>query len=1039
MRKNPLFFVAAVVLVCAGLAVARGAQQPASASRLAQLFAHPTSDYSTAPLWVWNDLLTDEMVVGTLRDLAAQQVKQVFVHPRPGLMTPYLSEEWFRLWKVALQEAARLDMKLWIYDENSYPSGFAGGFVPDAMPESRGRGLVFRDEATPTRWADDKLALFDIAGASPRNVSAAARTGEALGPGKYLVAAGARAAAGPWYGGRFYVDLLYPGVTEKFLSVTLDAYKRELGGEFGKRVPGVFTDEPQLRPAGGLPWTDHLPAAFDQRWKYSLLDSLPSLRDPTGDWKRVRHNYFQVLLEQFVERWGKPYYEYCEQNGLEFTGHYWEHEWPNTASVPDNMAMAAWQQRPGIDTLMNQYADDTHAQFGNVRAAREVASVANQLGRARTLSEGYGAGGWDLRFEDMKRIGDWLYVLGINTLDQHLSYVSLRGARKRDHPQSFSYHEPWWDAYHDSASYFARLSVAMSAGQQVNDILVIEPTTTAWMYNGAGKAPAELERLGKSFEDMLNTLERAQVEYDLGSEDVIARHGAAEGSRLRVGRRSYRTVVLAPYTENLNAATVALLEAYLKGGGTVLAAGAPPDRVDGASSGRVTALTALAGWKPVQPADVPAALSARQGNGFAISRRDGDRGILFHHRRQVDGDELLLLVNTSLESRSAGTVEATAGGVEEWDPATGQVRSFPFERTARGVRWTFDLPEAGSLLVRLTKSPLNPTTPAAERFATLGAVAPPTARRVGPNVLVIDYLDVRAGGESRERTYYYQASQFGFQKNGVERNPWDSAVQFRDELIRKTFPAGSGVEATYRFTIKERVPVQLAAVVERPDLYAITCNGRPVAAVKGEWWLDRAFGRIDIASASRVGENEIVLKAAPFTMQHELESVYLLGDFALEAAASGFVVSGDRPLGLGPWNEQGQPFYSQGVAYTQRFTIGQPSGAYRVRLGRWLGSVAKVTVNGKPAGEIFASPWTLDVTRLVRPGANDVEVTVVGTLKNTLGPHHGNPALGTAWPGMFQKAPTPEPPAGASYSTVGYGLFEPFALVQAIAESPARR
>ena len=113
-----------------------------------------------------------------------------------------------------------------------------------------------------------------------------------------------------------------------------------------------------------------------------------------------------------------------------------------------------------------------------------MASVANQLGRARTLCEGYGAGGWDLRFEDMKRIGDWLYVLGVNTLDQHLSYVTLRGARKRDHPQSFSYHEPWWDAYHVSAAYFARLSVAMSQGEQINDILVIEPTTTAWMYNG---------------------------------------------------------------------------------------------------------------------------------------------------------------------------------------------------------------------------------------------------------------------------------------------------------------------------------------------------------------------------------------------------------------------------------------------------------------------------------------------------------------------------------------------------------------------------
>ncbi len=118
-------------------------------SQIKRLFAKPTREYSTAPLWVWNDRLTDKEVVDTLRDLAGQQVKQVFVHPRPGLMTPYLSAEWFRLWKVALAEAQRLDMNLWIYDENSYPSGFAGGWVPEVMPESRGRGLIFREVKTP--------------------------------------------------------------------------------------------------------------------------------------------------------------------------------------------------------------------------------------------------------------------------------------------------------------------------------------------------------------------------------------------------------------------------------------------------------------------------------------------------------------------------------------------------------------------------------------------------------------------------------------------------------------------------------------------------------------------------------------------------------------------------------------------------------------------------------------------------------------------------------------------------------------------------
>jgi hypothetical protein len=264
----------------------------------------------------------------------------------------------------------------------------------------------------------------------------------------------------------------------------------------------------------------------------------------------------------------------------------------------------------------------------------------------------------------------------------------------------------------------------------------------------------------------------------------------------------------------------------------------------------------------------------------------------------------------------------------------------------------------------------------------------------------------------------------------MERNPWDSAVQFRDELIRKTFPAGSGFEASYRFTIAGKVPANLAIVIERPDLYTITCNGKPVRARKGDWWLDKAFGRIAIAQAARAGENVVTITASPFTILHELEPAYVLGDFALRAADRGFVIAPDQPLKLGHWNEQGHPFYSAGVSYRARFDAPTPAGRYAVALPSWHGSVAKVTMNGKPAGYITAPPWECDVTGLVKRGANTIEVVVIGTLKNTLGPHHGRHPPGSAWPRMFQVGPKPGLPPGKDYDTAGYGLREPFTLRQ---------
>src|ERR1039457_3696729 len=288
------------------------------------------------------------------------------------------------------------------------------------------------------------------------------------------------------------------------------------------------------------------------------------------------------------------------------------------------MAMYAWHQRPAIDCLMNQYAEHTHGQFGNARMPRELSSVANQLGMKRTLCEVYGAGGWDLRFEDMKRIGDWHEVLGVNTLNQHLSYVTLRGARKRDHPQSFSYHEPWWEAYHVSAEYFARLSLALSQGDQVNRVLVLEPTTTAWMYQGES---GRLKDIGDSFFELLMALEAAQVAYDIGDEDVIARHGSLDGGLLRIGRRTYRQVILPPLIENVNTKTKELLGQL----GTALT-GDLPERVDGAATKTSASSphTLPPDWHRKDNAIVTGLQKGQAVNGFHIERVPGDQGILFH-------------------------------------------------------------------------------------------------------------------------------------------------------------------------------------------------------------------------------------------------------------------------------------------------------------------------------------------------------------------------------------------------------------------------
>ena len=1006
-----------------------GCRQAGDSAEVKKMFADPGRDYSSGPLWVWNDMLTDEQIVSTMRDLAGQNVKQVFIHPRPGLMTPYLSDEWFRLWKVALKEAERLDMNVWIYDENSYPSGFAGGWVPELMPESRGRGLVIQEQKQPPKSLDNIIGVYRIKPDGFKNVTQQIQSAEKMPQAGYLVARVHRAKKSPWFGDRSYVDLTYPGVTEKFIEVTLEPCRKRFGNEFGKRIPGVFTDEPHLMPAGRLHWTDDLPQVFKKRWGYSLLDNLPSLVRPVGDWRRIRHNYYQILLDLFVERWAKVCYNYCQRYGLEFTGHYWEHGWPLCVTAPDNMAMYAWHHRPAIDNLFNQYREDTQAQFGNVRAVKELSSVANQLGRRRTLCEAYGGAGWDLRFEDMKRIGDWLYVLGVNTLNEHLSHITIRGARKADYPPSFSYHEPWWDGYHIMADYFTRLSLALSQGKEVNRILVIEPTTTAWMYQAHPDRPARLKAIGDEFQQMVVELSKAQIEYDLGCEDIINRHGCVEEKMFTVGKRQYDTVVLGPLTENLNTKTMDLLEGYLKNGGMVFCCGSAPVRIDGMLSNRGGIASQNPGWRQIKPEDIVPVLRGRSSDNFVIIQNINDKGILYHHRRKLNDGQLLFITNTNIDTSCSGVVESEAKGVEQWDLQTGKISAYPFTANEHGIKADFELEPCGSLLLFLSKQHRKSSAAGSNKnVSTVQPIGPLDIRRTELNVLTLDYVDVTVGGETKKNIHYYKASQFIFEKNGMPHNPWDHAVQFSDEIISRKFPSDSGFEATYRFTIEEKVPGPVYIVIERPDLYTITCNGKSIRAEQGSWWLDKSFGKIDITLALRVGNNEVTIKASPFTVYHELSAAYVLGNFSLKASDSGFRIVPEKTLMPGSWNEQGLPLYASGISYTQQFQISQPGGQYYVELKDWYGSVTRVVVNGKVAGYIGYRPWRCDITEFIKSGRNSVEVIVIGTLKNTLGPHHSNPPLGFAGPGSFREAPEYGPPPGSQYHTIDYGLFKPFEL-----------
>ncbi len=999
-------------------------------------FIDPPSDYRSAPFMVWNTNVTTEKIDMLLGDLKSGGCGGAFMHPRPGLITEYLSDEWYALTKHCVDKGKELDMNIYIYDENSYPSGFGGGHVPAQMPESynQGHSLQLVKSGTIPENTADYYTILMMEGDRFIDITSSVQNYKGKKADFYLYKKMYYDKSN-WYAGFSYVDLLYPGVTQKFMEVTMPKYEENLKEEFGKTLKGIFTDEPEISSFGGLKWTPDLFEQFKKKWGYDLKTSLPCLNEEIGDWKCVRNNYEELLLELFIDRWSKPWYEYCEKNNLRWTGHYWEHGWPTLYMGPDNMAMYAWHQMPGIDMLFNQFDDQCKhdGQFGNIRAVKELRSAANQMGRERTLSETYGGSGWDMTFKDLKRLADWEYVLGVNFLNLCQSLMTMTGARKYDYPPFFTYNNSWWPNYRTLNDYYARLSLALSKGKQQNDILVLEPTTTIWSYfSYTGGSHDQLAKIGDSFHAFVTNLERKQVEYDLGSEDIIKNHGTVEGKQLIVGKCAYKTVVIPPMVENITSSTWRLLKDFVGNGGKLVTFSSP-DRLNGSINHELVDFFTQDHSNLIKAIDLTDDMTGKHFLPENLSINHSG-GYLLHHRRMYSDGEMVFLVNSSMDEAVSGEISLQGKSLIELDAFSGKIFDYPNSNKQNALTAQFHLEPAGSLLLFCSNSKKYK----ADKKAAIGPseeIPPvnsnPFVKRIRENALNVDFCDITLHGKTTRDIYFTEAAAMLFEAHGMGRNnPWRHAVQYKRTIVdRDTFKTG-GATVTYHFSINGHVNTEgMRLVAERPELWIVKVNGEKVIPIKGEWWFDKSFGVYAIDKQVKQGKNSIEFRLEPISVFAEIEPVYVIGDFSVMPQQRGFAIQdANIPLSTGSWKQQGMPFYAWEVSYSNKYTLEHDSNdSHFVRLNNWKGSLAEVFVNGEKAGIIYAEPNELNVTGFLKKGENEIDVRVVGTMQSLLGPHYGNsPHLGVVGPFSWAGRKIP----GNEYQFEDYGLMSNFSLIR---------
>ena len=611
-----------------------------------ELFKSPTSEYRGAPFWSWNTRLREETILTQIRQFQEMGFGGYHIHSRIGLADTYLGGRFMKMVKLSVEEGKRRNLFTWLYDEDRWPSGYAGGLVTQ-NPEYRARYL----RVTP--GADKNggrlIARYDILLDGDGRLKGYKRLkdGEKASNDEWSAYLDLRERT-PWFNNQGYANLLDKRAAEAFVGITHERYKKIVGKDFGGAVPAIFTDEPQFTAQTTLPfakdktdvilsWTDDLPETFQAAYHADLLASLPEViwNLPGDAPSYIRYAYHDHISERFASAFADTCGEWCRENRLLLTGHLMREPKLSTQTPIIGEAMRPYRAfgLPGIDMLCDAREYTT---------AKQAQSVSHQSGCPGVLSELYGVTNWDFDFRGHKLQGDWQAALGVTTRVPHLNWMTMEGEAKRDYPAPIGYQSPWYRGYSYIEDHFARVNTAMTRGRAHVRVGVIHPIESFWLQWGPNDQTGEARRqMDADFENVTRWLLFGQIDFDFIAESLLPAQCPQGGAPLAVGRMRYDAVVV-PNAATLRATTVERLEAFAGEGGKLIFLGRTPALIDARRNARIDALVAKSTRVENARNELLSALSAFR--SVEIRNDSGERAQNLLYQMREDGGNRWLFI-----------------------------------------------------------------------------------------------------------------------------------------------------------------------------------------------------------------------------------------------------------------------------------------------------------------------------------------------------------------------------------------------------------
>ena len=984
-------------------------------------FKNPPAEFRGAPFWAWTSKLDPQRLREQICIMKKMGVGGFFMHSRVGLQTPYLGKEWFECISACVDEAGKNGLAAWLYDEDRWPSGPAGGIVTADDRFKMKELLMERAEsAADLSEKGHTLACFAAVFQGDRVVSYR-RIGqnEEKTKGESLIRCyfdfSARSSE---FNGETYLDTLNEDAVRKFIEVTHEAYYRELKSDFGKVIPGIFTDEPcyslPFRGDINLPWTEGLEAKFQDKYGYDLCDGLPELFFDCGnEVSRFRHDYYDLLTELFVKAFSRQIGEWCGKHHIALTGHVlWEDDLDgHTAYIGNAMRFYEYMQIPGIDLLTEHWL--TYV------TVKQCTSIARQLGKKRRLCELYGCTGWDFPLFAHKSIGDWLYALGINFRCHHLYWHSMEGPAKRDYPASISEHSPWYPVYSPIEDHFARLGSVLASGDEIRDILVIHPIESAWCvkYRISKTMVPAVAQLNQEFISLANTLLGGNLDFDYADEEMLSRYSAVNGTRLTVGRAEYKAVVI-PALKTIRSSTLKLLDDFASAGGKIVYLGDPPEYVDAVKNDEAKRI--YADFVPADPTRLTAILSPSC-RRVSLTDEQGKEiePLLFHFARS--GKDLSLFVcNTGIGMSGLHkkqpmvrdrrltfpkvkvSVSAEKGKtLYEFDTLDGQIYQVPFEYVREKYVFFTGFDELASRLFVLSEDEISGALPPVRQGMPTGRIPLQGDRcrihRDEPNVLILDHADLRIGDDRvRQNEFILFADDYLRHQLGA---PARGGLMMQPYLQGKTTAKVLEIGLQYTFECEAVPETDCMLAVEHPEFYSITLNGARLQMADCGYWIDPVLRRIRVPAAYlRKGKNVLILNGKYHEKMPGLESIFLLGEFGV---SDGKICRLPESITWGDWCQQGFPAYGGNLTY--RIPLPSiPDGRSYLSIPEWSGTAIGVRINDSGEQVLICPPYRVELTGFLKHDGGDMaEICIYGHRRNVFGPFYTKEKW-PAWTGPAQ-------------------------------------